>query len=415
MIESKVRFGSSRSARSLARLDAPPRREWRNAVELDLDRLGRIRLEAERVEQARRGIDRHHIDRASEHRGAHRERGADSSLADAAGTEADDESLRAQVERLAMRISDALAPSAARRARGRVSSSSAAADRRREHHWEIDRRQAGVGESRRHQSRLFVRGVSAYRQARVAAERTHRGEFRSVEEQIGDAVHYRGDGDDAEPLANRRGGFERLAHRKIFRRRRDDRAEAGRVAEKAVDRIGQPIQRAGRRDSLHARRDREQLDRAARGGRVDHEIAIFERRVARHDPQTFQQQERLETRQRGRDVAESAAAEHPARDCANRHDALDERLELGARRQRDHVERVGDFNRGRIVRHRAERRGRRQPPVQVGERGRTPARQRKRNRGGDRTLAGAPFAGYEQDPRQRHRLECRGRGASSKP
>ena len=33
----------------------------------------------------------------------HRERGADSSLADAAGAEADDEFLRAQVERLASR------------------------------------------------------------------------------------------------------------------------------------------------------------------------------------------------------------------------------------------------------------------------------------------------------------------------
>jgi len=139
-------------------------------------------------------------------------------------------------------------------------------------------------------------GVSADCQPRVSAEGTNRGKFGSVEEQIGDAVHDRGDGRDAEPVANRRRGFERLAHRKIFRRRRDDHAESGRVAEKAVDRIGEPIQRAGRRDSLHARRDREQLDRAARGRRVDYEITIVKRRVARHDSQTLQQQEGLETR-----------------------------------------------------------------------------------------------------------------------
>jgi len=42
-------------------------------------------------------------------------------------------------------------------------------------------------------------------------------------------------------------------------------------------------------------------------------------------------------------------------------------------------------------------------------------RQRDRKGGSDRALAGAAFAGYEQDPRQRHRLECKGRGGRSKP
>src|SRR5580693_9486030 len=72
-------------------------------VEMNLDRLGRMRLEAERVEQARRGIHSHYIDRASKHRGPHRKRGADSRLADAAGAQADDETFREQVDRLATR------------------------------------------------------------------------------------------------------------------------------------------------------------------------------------------------------------------------------------------------------------------------------------------------------------------------
>ena len=222
----------------------------------------------------------------------------------------------------------------------------------------------------------------------MAAERIQRGEFGSIEEQIGNAVHYRGDSYDAEPLRIVAAISSASANRES-RRHRDDRAEAGRVGEEAVDRIGKPVQRAAGRDSLDARRNREQFDGAARGGRVDHEITILERRVTRHDAETFQQQESLKPRQRGGYVTEGPAAQHPARDGANGDDALDEGFELGARGERDGVERAGDFDGGRILQYRAERGGGGQATVEIGERGRTPARQRNRKRGGDRALAGA--------------------------
>ena len=162
-----------------------------DAVERSLDRLGGIRREPQRVEQARRGVYRHHVDGASEYRGAHGERGADGSLADAAGPEADDEALRGKVERLAMRV---MLRVMLRLRLGLHRSSSPASKARRS--CSISARPiAGVniigsptvvspggGEPRCCQRRLFVGGVAAYREAGVAVERAHRGEFGGVEE-----------------------------------------------------------------------------------------------------------------------------------------------------------------------------------------------------------------------------------------
>jgi hypothetical protein len=70
------------------------------SVEPDFDRACGVRVEAQRVEQARRRIDGHHIDAASVRGRIHCERGADSGLADAARTEAYDQLQCRQIKRL---------------------------------------------------------------------------------------------------------------------------------------------------------------------------------------------------------------------------------------------------------------------------------------------------------------------------
>jgi hypothetical protein len=72
-----------------------------------------------------------------------------------------------------------------------------ASDGRREHHWETHCWNTRGRESRHGESRLFARRVAAYGQAGVSAERTYRRQLGSVEQQIGHAVHYRGDSRDA--------------------------------------------------------------------------------------------------------------------------------------------------------------------------------------------------------------------------
>jgi len=96
-----------------------------------------------------------------------------------------------------------------------------------------------------------------------------------------------------------------------------------------------------------------------------------------------------------------AAAQHPARDRADRNNPRDERIELRARAERDDLQRLGDLRSGSIDGRDAEHRSRAHSPIQIGERGWPPARACQRKRGGDGALAGAALAGYEQYSRQR--------------
>ena len=62
-------------------------------------RLGGGGVETERIEEARRRIDSHNIDRAPLHRAIQRERRADGGFADAARTETNDQTMVFQIER----------------------------------------------------------------------------------------------------------------------------------------------------------------------------------------------------------------------------------------------------------------------------------------------------------------------------
>ncbi len=129
----------------------------------------------------------------------------------------------------------------------------------------------------------------------------------------------------------------------------------------------------------------------AGSGRVDDGIAIVEGSVAGEEAQALEHHEGLESRQRGGNVAESAALEHPARDGAQRHDTVDEGFEFAARGDRDEVE-GGAICGGDC----ADRARNRLPPVEIAQSGGTASRQREREGGGDGALARAALAGNEK-------------------
>ena len=133
----------------------------------------------------------------------------------------------------------------------------------------------------------------------------------------------------------------------------------------------------------------------AGGGCVDDHEAIFKRGLTGEEAQPLEHQKGLEPGQRGGDVAEGAAFEHPARDRAHRYDARDEGFEFAARGDRDEVEG------GAGMRPRIGAEGgidQTAPTIGAGRDRRgwlRGGRQGDRDRGGDGTLAGPALAGNE--------------------
>ena len=179
-------------------------------------------------------------------------------------------------------------------------------------------------------------------------------------------------------------------------------------AKEAFDVGGETVERSDRSKLLERAGDREQFQRAAGRRRIDHCVAVLQRGPAGDNAQALEHQERFQPRQRGTDVAEGAALEHPARDGFDWHYPFDERFELGACAERDGFQvgdRVKPWGRVRaiaragfvtIVRRDPEHPRRPHPLVQIDQRRGPPPRQRERQRRGHRTFAGAALAG-DQD------------------